>query len=219
MNLLTAPPMQTVLFDRLTQRSNNIHVATPEHRLRGKVEAFIQKRFDRVHTAEISQYMPTLIAISNHRGDIQAALGLTNAATGPLFVEHYLDDPIEQAILHRSGEKDDALSRNKIVEIGNLASINRKASQQLFRLLAEILIDNGMQWATFTGCASLRHTFSKLGLETFKLCDANQQCLPLNQQNWGSYYQGNPEVHAGRVECGKNLLDSHSRRNEVLVSL
>jgi hypothetical protein len=89
----------------------------------------------------------------------------------------------------------------------------------LFRVLAELLIRDNMQWVTFTGCTSLRNTFSRMGLETLKLCDANQQRLPIDQQNWGSYYQGNPEVHAGRVDCGKILLNNKPQDDEVVVSL
>jgi hypothetical protein len=97
--------------------------------------------------------------------------------------------------------------REQIVEIGNLASIDRCASRALFKLLARRLSTEDFQWAVFTGCSSLHRMFAILGLETVGLGRALQSRLPVDQQTWGGYYEDNPQVVAGRVGPGLRVFD------------
>lgn len=184
------------------------------HPLRSRVESFIAQRFMHAHGAHISQFMPRLIALFNARGNIVAALGLRHAAQESLFLEHYLQRPIEQVISSSRLSYGSTVSREGIVEIGNLASIDRFASRKLFKVLAELLIKEGYQWATFTGCSSLRKIFGLLGIETVGLTRAEQAFLPESQQNWGSYYEDNPCVLAGHVDNGRSLLDKTPHTNQ-----
>lgn len=181
------------------------------HVKRPQVEQFSAQRFRNAHGAHISNFMPRLIALFNTRGDIVAALGLRCAAGEALFLEHYLQHPIEQAISTSPLGQHSMASRQDIVEIGNLASIDRFASRKLFRILALLLISEGYQWATFTGCPSLRKVFSLLGIQTTSLGPAMQSCLPENQQSWGTYFDDNPCVLAGQVDSGRLLLGKQTR--------
>ena len=184
------------------------------HPQRSRVETFIAQRFMRAHDAHIGQFMPRLIALFNTRGNIVAALGLRHAAQESLFLEHYLQRPIEQVISSCQLSYGSTISREDIVEIGNLASIDRFASRKLFKVLAELLISEGYQWATFTGCSSLRKIFGLIGIETISLASACQTLLPENQQHWGSYYDDNPCVLAGHVDNGRSLLDKIPQTNQ-----
>jgi hypothetical protein len=178
------------------------------HPRRQQVESFISQRFLQAHAASITQFMPTLFALFDAHGDVVAALGIRSAADESLFLEHYLDMPVEKAIALNDATSVAAVARSHVVEIGNLASTNQFSSRKLFRILAAHLSARHYQWATFTGTPSLRKVFSLMGINTFSLGSACQSRLPVDQQTWGRYYQHNPSVLAGRVSYGRNLLNN-----------
>jgi hypothetical protein len=176
----------------------------PEHPLRVRVEAFIAQRFFNTHGARISSFMPLLIAVCEG-GEIRAVAGLRDAGAESLFLEHYLDVPVEQAIADGT-VGGSAAKRDGIVEIGNLASIDRRSSLKLYTYLASYLVAKGYHWAVFTGCSSLQRMFTALGIETIHLGRALQSRLPADQQTWGSYYEDNPTVVAGQVSRGYRVF-------------
>ena len=175
------------------------------HPARGRVEDFIARRFLKVHGARIVQFMPTLLALPGDDGAIRAALGVRDAGLEALFLEHYLDRPVEAILAETSGRS--AISRSRIAEIGNLASVDRRASRRLFGILSLYLNAANFEWAVFTGCGSLRHLFQSLGIETLVLGRALQSRLPVEQQTWGGYYEDNPQVIAGRVRRGVEVFE------------
>jgi hypothetical protein len=175
------------------------------HPARQKVEDFIAQRFLKVHGARISEFMPTLLALPGDDGEIRAALGVRDAGLEALFLEHYLDMPVESVLAAKAGYS--STSRSRIAEIGNLASVDRRASRRLFGILSLYLAAGNFEWAVFTGCGSLRHMFQSLGIETLVLGRALQSRLPADQQTWGGYYEDNPQVIAGRVSRGVDVFD------------
>jgi len=178
-----------------------------QHPLRAQVEQFIAQRFLDMHGARISSFMPLLIALLSEGGEILAAVGIRSAASEALFLEHYLDTSVEQAISSNSGRAIFSPDRDRIVEIGNLASIDRHASRKLFKVLAGLLQAENFEWAVFTGCSSLHRMFKTMGIETIGLGRALQSRLPVDQQTWGGYYEDNPQVVAGKVSRGSILLE------------
>jgi hypothetical protein len=174
------------------------------HPRRKEVENFIARRFLEVHGARINSFMPQLLALFDEQGQVLAAVGIGDAGSERLFLEYYLDVPVEHAIAIRG---DITCSRERIVEIGNLASLDRHASRRLFLSLSQLLYSQGYEWAVFTGCTSLQRMFAALGIETLSLGRALQSCLPQDQQTWGSYYEDNPQVVAGRVNCGREVFE------------
>ena len=193
----------------LTQRiaESHSHETSPSlidatHPLRARVEKFIAGRFLEVHGARIPGFMPTLIALFDEDGETLAAVGIRDAASEALFLEHYIDTSVEQAIANHANRPLSLPQRDHIVEIGNLASIDRRASRKLFKSLAGLLHRQGFEWAVFTGCTSLHRMFGALGIETIDLGRALQSRLPEDQQTWGSYYEDNPRVVAGKVSRG-----------------
>lgn len=179
-----------------------------EHPRRRQVEQFIAQRFLEVHGARISGFMPELIALFKDNGEILAAVGIRGASSDSLFLEHYLDAPVEQAILNNADRPMALPRRDQIVEIGNLASIDRRASRELFTLLAGLLHARSFEWAVFTGCTSLHRMFKTLGIETLYLGRALQSQLPADEQTWGSYYEDSPRVVAGKVSRGCNAFEN-----------
>ena len=197
-------PFESTSFESI---SGGAGVIGLDHPQRKKVETFIARRFGEVHGAHIAVFMPQLLALFDDQGAVRAAVGLRDAGVERLFLEYYLDTSVEQAIADNAKPAGTVAVREQIVEIGNLASIDRCASRALFKLLARRLSSEDFQWAVFTGCSSLHRMFAILGLETVGLGRALQSRLPVDQQTWGGYYEDNPQVVAGRVGPGLRVFD------------
>lgn len=187
------------------QRHPRSSLVDARHPLRAEVEAFIAQRFLEVHGARIHCFMPQLLALFDDQGQVLAAVGVRTAGSERLFLEYYLDLPVERAI----GEcATVSVARERIVEIGNLASRDRSACRRLFQLLARHLHAHRFEWAVFTGCSALHRMFAALGIETLGLGRALQARLPQAHQTWGGYYEDNPQVVAGRVDCGRVVFEN-----------
>ncbi len=59
---------------------------------------FVADAYRRAYRADIRSFMPNFVRITDPDGRIRAAMGWRDAADGPLYLEHYLDAPIEAAI-------------------------------------------------------------------------------------------------------------------------
>jgi len=212
MNLTTALPSTWIPIGISDESISTpgLELIDSEHPRRPEVEGFIARRFREMHAAHISEFMPELIALSDSGGRILAAVGIRSAADAALFLEHYLETPVERAIENSAERVRPRPQRERIVEIGNLASIDRRASRKLFGMLAGLLSARHFDWAVFTGCTSLHRMFKSLGIETIELGRALQSQLPADQQTWGSYYEDSPRVVAGRVSRGCRVLGGGS---------
>jgi hypothetical protein len=197
----TTNPAPYRILDSLPTGHYN-YLIDEKHPRRKQVEQFIAQRFSEVHGARLSVFMPVLIALFGENDEILAAVGIRSAATEVLFLEYYLDTSIENSIACNADQLMVVPERDRIVEIGNLASIDRRASRKLFKILAGLLDAENFEWAVFTGCTSLHRMFSTLGIETVDLGRALQSRLPVDQQTWGGYYEDSPRVVAGKVSRG-----------------
>ncbi len=59
---------------------------------------FVQRRFALHHGARIQTLLPWQCTLSDEQGTLLASAGLNPASTGPLFLEHYLESPVEQQL-------------------------------------------------------------------------------------------------------------------------
>jgi hypothetical protein len=131
-----------------------------------------------------------------------AALGFRRAGEEPLFLEAYLDAPLEQAI---SKAFDRAVSRDRIVEIGNFAANSAIAMVELWATTANDLgADDEFAVATLT--APLRAMFARIGLPITVLADALPERLGRGAGDWGAYYDLDPKVCVGRIADGQQAL-------------
>jgi len=175
---------------------------------RQAVEAFIAARFYVAHNAQITSFMPKLLALFDQTGAIKAAIGVRAANHDDLFLEHYFDQSIEQVIGEKVNSGQSNIDRSQVVEVGNLASVDRFASRRLFEMLALFLIKNRFQWVVFTGCQSLRQIFKRMRLELLALGEAKESRLPESLGSWGSYYHDNPQVLVGHLSAGIGLAEA-----------
>lgn len=180
---------------------------------RVEVEAFIRETFELAYGASVRSFMPRLLAVCLKDGDLLAAFGVRSAGDEKLFLENYLDQPIEQAIEERTGAK---LERSKIAEIGNLAAIYPGGVRWMIVALTVMLYEEGYEWVVFTGTSALRNGFNKLGLYPIEICPARAERLDADEQTrWGTYYDNNPVVMFGNIRQGFQAM----RSNPQLLNL
>lgn len=164
-------------------------------------ECFIARRYAEVYGARVSHFLPRLFGLYTAQGELIAAFGLRDAGREPLFLERYLDAPIEAAVAQRAGH---AVERSRIVEIGNLAGAHPGALRLLIPMLAPQLERLGYRWAACTGSAKLANGFSRLGLPVSSLAAASIERLPAQERaDWGSYYASQPVVMLGRIAAAQ----------------
>ncbi|MCB1900935.1 thermostable hemolysin [Cognatazoarcus halotolerans] len=178
---------------------------------RGTVEAMIRERFERAYQARVVQFMPRLLALQGDDGVPLAACGLRHAESHPLFLERYLDVPVEAAI---GAACDASVTRRQIIEVGQFAGSGAGAFRNLIVRLTAMLHREGQAWVVFTGTIALRNAFSRLGLAPRELGPAEPTRLDeAEREHWGSYYAHSPRVLCGNVGEGFLALTSRATRD------
>src|SRR5688572_22465514 len=72
--------------------------------LRSELEAFVNAAFLRKHGAHVRSFMPTLLSWRDG-GARLGVVGLRAAQEEPLYLENYLDSPIERTLAERAGRQ------------------------------------------------------------------------------------------------------------------
>jgi hypothetical protein len=175
-------------------RFKAVHVDTDSPH-RGEAESFIRGVFWQRHTAHIRAFAPNLMLVQENARVIAAA-GWRGAEQGALFLECYLDEPIDIVMEKIVGQP---LARSCLAEVGHLASDKPGSSLQIFRALARHLHQFGYEWVVFTATQELIGIFTKLGLPLLALAKADPARLGENIKDWGHYYDTRPVVVAGRI--------------------
>jgi len=196
-------------------------IAEPAYRLgehvepdRAEVEALIRQRFQASYGARLESLMPRLFTVADPTGRTLCAFGLREAATGPLFMERYLDEPVERAIEPHAGKR---VPRRLIVEVGNLVAEPGGARATIV-MLTRYLHATGFEWVVFTGVATLRAAFLRLGLRPFLLAPADPRRLSSGElASWGRYFTARPQVMGGHVAAGCRAL-TRDRTSPIRVA-
>ncbi|MBX3479006.1 MAG: thermostable hemolysin [Caulobacter sp.] len=174
----------------------NIAVHSPHQADRPRVEAFLEASYAMAFEGRIRSHYPTLVSVQGLDGQVLAAVGFRLACQEGLFLEQYLDVPIEQALANRMGLE---IQRREIAEIGNLASSSAPATLLLFLALAAHLADEGCTHAVATATRQLRRSFARVGFATESLTRAEPARLADAAADWGAYYARDPEVRVGAI--------------------
>jgi hypothetical protein len=163
---------------------------------RAEVEAFIHAVFKRAYDAEITVFMPHLVALRDSNSMLMAAFGWKKATDSPLFLEQYLDEPIESLISKKLRKP---ISREEITKIGNLAVANPRNAGVLIAHVIQHSLDMGIEWCVATAHHSLQNGLIKGGRDVYPLFNADKARLSAEEQaKWGSYYKHMPQVIAIR---------------------
>ncbi|AEY00331.1 thermostable hemolysin [Oceanimonas sp. GK1] len=179
---------------------------------RRRLQDFIQSAYRRAFDARIPHFLPVLVGLYRADGELVAACGLQLAGTAPLYLEQYLDQPIERLLgkhhpqpVHRAG----------LVEIGNLATSAPGNGRLMFAAVCRQLYRQGQQWVVFTATQTLLNSFHRLHLSPLELAPADPARVGEDAEHWGRYYQHQPRVMAGELAEGHRILAG----NSLLLSL
>ncbi len=209
-------PLESVIASQAANRSaaTQFTLNSPDSGQRTRLEQFIADKFNAVYGASIVEFFPLLLSRSDD-SHLSSVVGLRPGTDRPLFLEQYLDCALEQAVARQSGLE---VARDRLMEIGNLASSYRSGNQFMFMLLTAVLDRAGYEWVVFTATAQVRSLLARLDFHPLTLCDANEARLVNKQQVWGSYYQSQPMVQAGSVAEGMNILRSSRFARTLLAA-
>ena len=167
---------------------------------------YIQRRFQRQYEAHITHFMP-IIAMMHRDGVIKAAAGLRQATSDqPLFVEHYLNAPVEREIAQRLGAP--AHDRHRIAEIGNLAATGPGAIPGLFTYYAALLEAMNISWLACNATPQVQAIIQHLGLPFQTLVPAERDRVP-DSITWGRYYDNPSHVMAAPTAGIVTALETH----------
>lgn len=184
---------------------------------RDEVEAFIHHVFAHAYAADVQHFMPRLLSLRDENHRLLAALGLRQATSESLFLENYLDAPVEELVSSRYGA---VIRRSDIVEVGNLASIHRGGMHHLILALTAYLTGAGTDWVVFTAVPAVSKAFGMMGIRLYQLGVADERRLPVGHEDWGTYYESQPLVQACRVEDAfVALRDALQRKSALRLSL
>ena len=174
----------------------DVHFSQPDADNRAEIEQFISDVFYQAYGAKIRRFKPCLMSLRDRDNKLIAACGFRSAALEPLFLETYLDQPIEAVLSERAGFP---VKRNDIVEVGNLSVTKPGMARCLISAIVTQLHATSKEWAVFTAVPVLRNAFIKMKLNPVILGDADKNRLsPEEQAEWGSYYAQKPQIMAIR---------------------
>lgn len=163
-------------------------VDSPE---RTATEQFVRGAYRNSYGAQLQALMPLLLEVRCHN-TTQAALGMRpGRGDAPFYLEHYLDQPVEQVIARRSAGP---VARADIVEIGNLAAARRGASPLLFLIMAATLDAAGYRWLAFTATPQVEKLVARLQYRPLELSDVDPDRIGPERALWGTYYETRPRV-------------------------
>jgi hypothetical protein len=179
---------------------------------RAGVEEFIRSVYARRFGAHVTAFAPVLVSLHDPvDGSIVAAAGYRQASGSTLFLERYLDAPVEQVLARQGG---DVPARAGIFEVGHLAAQRAGEGRRLIFLLGDHLAGVGAQWVVSTLTEELRHLFVRLGITPLALGRADPGVLGGTASQWGTYYDHHPVVLAGQVQQALRLLARGRRQRQ-----
>jgi hypothetical protein len=182
------------------------------HPDRPALEQLVAETYATKHGARITGFLPTFLALRSPLGSLRATAGLRPAAGGELFLEQYLDGPVEAALGRAAGA---TIARSRIAEIGNLAARECRSACKLALLLPERLARDGHDWVVFTATDVVRALITGLGTPLVELAAATPDRLRSPRDDWGRYYERSPRVVAAWLPAGGALTRHGLRRQRA----
>lgn len=188
---------------RLSEQPYSVHFSKSDSEDRAEVERFISDVFYEAYGAKIRRFKPCLMSLRDRDNNLVAACGFRSAAVETLFLENYLDRPIEAFLSENTGLP---VRRNEIVEVGNFSVIEPGMARFLIASIVAQLHATSNEWAVFTAVPMVRNAFIKMDLIPLILGTPDKNLLPTDEQSeWGSYYDQKPQIMAiRRVERRNN---------------
>ena len=165
---------------------------------RADLERYVRQAFESKHGATVRSFLPTLLGFRDRTGLLRGVAGVRGAAEGRLYLEQYLDRPIEVALGAALGASGSApVVRAQIAEVGNLAGGNCRAAIRMVAHIPAWLMSQGYAWIVFTATGALRQILDGFGAPLVELARADGARVAARPDEWGRYYEADPRVYAG----------------------
>ena len=187
-----------VLCYAAPQRDRPLQFAVypPAHPQRNELEQFVRAGFARAYDARIRSFMPILFGLRDANDKLVAAAGCRDAAESRLFLEQYLDAPIEQLL---QNHLDADLTRAEIAEVGNLVGETAGATRVLIGAMGRWLGAMQYQAVVCNVTNTVANAFRKHGIPLASLVPADKTRLGAAAADWGRYYDQPCTVMAARI--------------------
>lgn len=188
----------------LIGQSLSLSLVSQQSRARKAVEQSIMQKFEHAYGAHLTHFLPDLLRLEV-AGKLGAVAGIRTAHNETLFLEQYLDRPVEQAVASAFMTPVD---RSAIVEIGNLVAHVPGVAYILFAVLATTLNDAGYRWVVCTATPQVASMLKSMGFSSQAICRADPFLLEKDAATWGEYYASRPSVIAGDVQLAAAQIAS-----------
>lgn len=194
---------RSMLTDASTHKPVDVRIAKVGDDDRHEIERYIHQIYDRSYGANIREFLPNLLALRLRGDTFASALGYRPADNGTLFLEAYLDGPIEHVLKERLGL---SARRSDIVEVGNLAGNTPGGARLLIMLATAFFRGMGLRFVVFTATPALLNSFSRLSVNLVPLALASKERVKDAEKYWGRYYDSGPVVVLGDIRYGFHAL-------------
>jgi hypothetical protein len=230
---MTAAPVITATRGGfgLRQASQRLHIDAVRagHAHRVELEQYVRDAFATKHGAAVRTFMPTLLSFRDRSAVLRGVAGVRGAHEERLYLEHYLDMPVEQALqaalaaapmrfvatTHlEHGPAAASIPRCEIVEVGNLAGASCRAAVRMVAQLPAYLTEQRYRWIVFTATSALRGILASLGAPLLELASAERWRVAGASDDWGSYYETDPRVYAGFLRHAEGLAGFVTRGDD-----
>lgn len=179
--------------------ASSLEILPPGHPDRPDLQQFIADAYARAYGARVRHFARTLVGLGNPGTRWTAAVGYTLAGTDPLYLEQYLDQPIEVAVTERTGVP---VRRDQLVEVSNLAAAGTGAAREIIVRMTTMLNRLGRSWVVLTATKALLNSFARLDIHPIPLAPADPRRLPDGGASWGTYYASQPRVVTASIPLG-----------------
>ena len=216
-NLMIVAPRKLTLqqraADELRTLGESLHLQPVRAGEAGRadLETYVRSRVAAKHGAEVRTFMPTLVSFRDRLGELRGVAGIRGAEESRLYLEQYLDRPIEERLtasllslpVDRGGAR--AVRRDEIVEVGNLAGASCRAAVRMVAQLPVFLMSRRYSWIVFTATGALRQILGGFGAPLIELGRADPLHVAAAADSWGRYYETDPRVYAGYLPDADRL--------------
>ena len=179
-----------------TVSRNTFTVVDHDSEARTALEARIRSGFGMHFDACIAGFMPRF-AHYRHASGATGVIGIRRASDEPLFLESYLNMPIESVIADATGT---VIPRSRIAEVGQFVVDDRDIVTRFFRDLVPFLVENGYDWVCFTGTDRIRGLLARTGFRGLPVARADATRARNTGDHWGRYYDFDPVVVLGKLD-------------------
>lgn len=199
------------VFQQFNPENYSIHLIQKEDTRYREICDFVCNQYKQHFNCDLRHFMPNHLVLQ--KGDaVMAVAGFRNASTGPLFLEQYLDEPVEDLLLEKMNQ---FRNRDEIVEVGGFAAVDRLSALQLMLHLSAQL--NELEYKTLVCAANkpIQQCLKRSGFSWVVLGEARADRVSQQENDWGSYYRSKPALLAGNIPQSEQQLVKRVMRERV----